>query len=75
MLCGWIRHFKIQCLRTVCEQGRVHPLLPREQLQILKFQVGERFDREFLRGVYGKKPYFKYKDKKRVLYRWHLTNG
>jgi len=69
---GWIRHFHLDCLYTVCQQGRIHALVPREQLEILKHQVGERYNREFLRGVYGKAPYFHYKEsERRVLYRWH----
>ena len=68
---GWIRHFNIQSLYTACPQGHITPVRVSEQLQILKFQTGERYNREFLRCVHGKEPYFKYnQSERRVLYRW-----
>jgi hypothetical protein len=72
---GWVRHMDIRSLYTVCREGRIRPLLPREQLQILKFQVGERYNRDLLRGVHGTAPYFRYDSERRVLYRWHTRDN
>lgn len=68
---GWIRFIRTDRLHTVCKRGRVKALILREQLNILKFQVGEPYDHKFLCGVYGKTPYFKYRNECRNLYRWY----
>ena len=54
---AWLRHAALTRLVGVDATRRVVQLFPLEQLQILKLQTGQAYDRRILRNAWAADPY------------------
>lgn len=66
---AWLRHASLTRLVGVDPTWRVVQLLPLEQLQILKLQTGQPYDRRILRNAWAADPYVRRRSTRLDLFR------